>query len=114
MPGTRKPAAGRRKPPAGGRGLSPLDRLQLERLYRLRELKRRQAEATRARNAQKWATPGALAAALDPSTIQTAALDAIDAALVDVAEGRCKRLIITMPPQEGKARGSAAASRCGC
>jgi predicted phage terminase large subunit-like protein len=50
----------------------------------------------------QWATPGELAKAIDPSTVQTPALDLIDNALVDVAEGRCDRLIITMPPQEGK------------
>jgi predicted phage terminase large subunit-like protein len=49
-----------------------------------------------------FATPGELAKALDPATRQTAALDLIDAALVDVAEGRCDRLIISLPPQEGK------------
>jgi hypothetical protein len=49
-----------------------------------------------------WATPGAMAQALDRTTIQTPALDLIDAALVDVAEGRTERLIINMPPQEGK------------
>jgi hypothetical protein len=52
--------------------------------------------------ANRWSTPGALARALDPDTRQTRALDLIDAALVDVAEGRCDRLIISMPPQEGK------------
>jgi predicted phage terminase large subunit-like protein len=51
---------------------------------------------------QRWASPGSLAADLDPSNRQTPALDLIDAALVDVAEGRCERLIISMPPQEGK------------
>lgn len=51
-----------------------------------------------------YATPGELAKALDPTTRQTAALDLIDAALVDVAEGRCKRLMISMPPQEGKSQ----------
>lgn len=40
--------------------------------------------------------------AIDPSTVQTPALDHIDAALADVAEGRCDRLIISLPPQEGK------------
>jgi predicted phage terminase large subunit-like protein len=50
----------------------------------------------------RWATPGELARALDPTTRQTPALDLIDAALVDVAEGKLKRLIISMPPQEGK------------
>ncbi|MFC5268451.1 phage terminase large subunit [Kribbella qitaiheensis] len=51
---------------------------------------------------QEFATPGELARAIDPHTIQTPALDLIDAALVDVEEGRCDRLIISMPPQEGK------------
>jgi predicted phage terminase large subunit-like protein len=54
------------------------------------------------RRQQPWATPGHMAAALDRSTIQTPALDAIDKALVDVANGDCERLIISMPPQEGK------------
>lgn len=49
-----------------------------------------------------WVTPGELAKAIDHTTIQTPALDLIDAALLDVAEGRCDRLVITMPPQEGK------------
>lgn len=49
-------------------------------------------------------TPGALAKALDPSTKQTPALDLIDAALLDVAEGRCDRLMLSMPPQEGKSQ----------
>lgn len=50
----------------------------------------------------QYPTPGALAKALDPTTIQTPALDLIDSALVDVEEGRCDRLILSMPPQEGK------------
>lgn len=50
----------------------------------------------------EFATPGDLAQALDPRTVQTPALRLIDAALVDVAEGRCERLMISMPPQEGK------------
>lgn len=49
-----------------------------------------------------WPTPGALAVAVDPTTIQTSALELIDAALVDIEAGRCDRLIISMPPQEGK------------
>lgn len=52
--------------------------------------------------ADPYPTPGALAAAVTPGTIQTAALDVIDQALVDVEAGRCDRLIISMPPQEGK------------
>lgn len=51
---------------------------------------------------QRWATPGALARHMDPQTVQTAALDLLDENLLEVAEGRCRRLIWSMPPQEGK------------
>ena len=51
----------------------------------------------------KYSSPGELAQALDPVlTIQTPALELIDSKLVQVAEGRCERLIISMAPQEGK------------
>ncbi|WP_394161585.1 phage terminase large subunit [Galactobacter valiniphilus] len=50
----------------------------------------------------KWATPGALAAHLNPKTVQTPALDLIDAALVRAFNTPDSRLIISMPPQEGK------------
>ena len=49
-----------------------------------------------------WDSPGQLAKAVDPATIQTPALDFIDQALIDVENGVCDRLIISMPPQEGK------------
>ncbi|MFP3714232.1 hypothetical protein [Puerhibacterium sp. TATVAM-FAB25] len=49
-----------------------------------------------------YPTPGELAQAITPGTIQTPALDVIDQALVEVEEGRCDRLIISMPPQVGK------------
>lgn len=52
----------------------------------------------------RWTTPGRMAIDLDPSTIQTSALDLIDAALVKVATGEIQRLIISMPPQEGKSQ----------
>ena len=51
-----------------------------------------------------WSSPGEMAVALDPKTVQTPALTRIDDALVDVADGRCKRLMIAMPPQEGKSQ----------
>lgn len=51
---------------------------------------------------REWASPGELARAVDPNTVQTPALDLIDDALVDVEAGRCDRLVISMPPQEGK------------
>jgi predicted phage terminase large subunit-like protein len=54
--------------------------------------------------ASSWATPGELAQVLDPTTVQTPALNLIDSALVDVAEGRCQRLMLAMSPQEGKSQ----------
>jgi predicted phage terminase large subunit-like protein len=62
----------------------------------------RRWEADSGRRQSPYETPGDLAKALDPTTSQTLALDLIDASLVDVAEGRCDRLIICMAPQEGK------------
>lgn len=53
-------------------------------------------------SARTWATPGDIARHVTPDTVQTPALDLIDAALVDVFDQPDGRLIITMPPQEGK------------
>jgi predicted phage terminase large subunit-like protein len=52
----------------------------------------------------KWATPGDMAIALDHRTVQTPALDLIDAALVEAFNTPDSRLIISMPPQEGKSQ----------
>lgn len=52
--------------------------------------------------AHDWATPGQLAKAIEPTTIQTPALDLIDEYLVKVEAGEIDRLIINLPPQEGK------------
>ena len=52
---------------------------------------------------RRWPTPGALAKHLDPRTVQTPALDLIDAELVRLRDTPDGRLIISMPPQEGKA-----------
>lgn len=49
-----------------------------------------------------WPTPGAMAQALDRTTIQTPALDAIDNHLAQVAAGNLERFMCAMPPQEGK------------
>ena len=49
-----------------------------------------------------WATPGQLAVAMDRRTVQTPALDLIDAALVRAYNTPDSRLIISLPPQEGK------------
>lgn len=61
----------------------------------------------------RWRTPGDLARTIDPArmepvtgrmvgTVQTPALDLIDAAIVETLSTPDGRLIITMPPQEGK------------
>ncbi|MGI5171886.1 phage terminase large subunit [Spirillospora sp. CA-253888] len=52
---------------------------------------------------RRWATPGRMAQALDRNVGQTAALDLIDAELVELADGDTTRLQIYCPPQEGKA-----------
>lgn len=52
----------------------------------------------------KWPTPGAMAKDLDGRTVQTPALDLIDQALVDLANTPDGRLIVVMPPQEGKSQ----------
>ncbi len=70
---------------------------KLERLRYLRDLKQ-QAGASR----PEWATPGELAKAIDPATVQTPALDVIDEALVWAHETRGARLLVSLPPQEGK------------
>ena len=49
-----------------------------------------------------WETPGELAAAIDPATVQTPALDPIDAELVRAYSVPGARLLISLPPQEGK------------
>ena len=52
----------------------------------------------------QWATPGDLAHHLDPKVRQTPALDLIDHALVRAYRTPDSRLIISMPPQEGKSQ----------
>lgn len=49
-----------------------------------------------------WASPGAMAKATNPNTVQTPALKLIDEALVEAFNTPDSRLIITMAPQEGK------------
>lgn len=53
---------------------------------------------------QPWDTPGDMATALDRSTVQTPALQLIDEHLARVEAGEIERLIISMPPQEGKSQ----------
>lgn len=51
-----------------------------------------------------WPTAGSYAAAFDPETRNPPHLAMVDEALRDVLDGRCERLIVTMPPQEGKSQ----------
>lgn len=53
-------------------------------------------------SASKWATPGAMARATNPNTVNTPALELIDQALVEAFQTPDSRLIISMAPQEGK------------
>jgi predicted phage terminase large subunit-like protein len=53
---------------------------------------------------RRWATPGALAQHLDPHTAETPALELIDRYLVETVGTPNGRLIISMPPQEGKSQ----------
>lgn len=77
-------------------------------LAKLRELRTIKAELDRLRimDARKhpgWETPGSLAKMLDPTIVQTPALELIDRELVHLADDpNAKRLMIFMPPQEGK------------
>lgn len=52
----------------------------------------------------RWDTPGALAKHIDPRVVQTPALDLIDNALARTLTTTDGRLIISMPPQEGKSQ----------
>lgn len=52
---------------------------------------------------RRWSTPGEMARVLDPTLVQTPALDLLDRELVELIDNPDRdRLIISMPPQEGK------------
>lgn len=73
----------------------------MERLQHLRTLKleeRRRREVAR----PAWASPGELAKAIVPGTIQTPALDVVDDAIRWAYTTHGARLILSLPPQEGK------------
>ena len=53
---------------------------------------------------KRYPTPHDLARDLDPRIVSTPALELLDRNLIDAAEGRCPRLIFSMPPQEGKSQ----------
>src|SRR6476646_203242 len=79
--------------------------IRLERLRRLKDLTARKAakDAEAAKGvASRFPLPVDLAKLIDPNTVSTPALELLDQNLLDVAEGRCERLIWSMSPQEGK------------
>ncbi|WP_375490237.1 phage terminase large subunit [uncultured Jatrophihabitans sp.] len=51
---------------------------------------------------RRWTTPGVMACEIERNTRQTAALDALDAVLVKLADGDLAKLMVFMPPQVGK------------
>lgn len=55
-------------------------------------------------DADRWPTPGALAKAVEPDTMQTLALDLVDEAVAWAYSTPDSRLIVSMPPQEGKSQ----------
>lgn len=78
-----------------------LEEIKLARLRRLRRLQAEKAKREAALR-PKWDTPGDLAKSIDPSIVQTPALDVVDEAVAWAYSTRGARLIISMPPQEGK------------
>lgn len=78
--------------------LAPPEKIRL--LAQLRERKRLLEAASR----RQWETPGELAKAIDPATVQTPALDAVDEAIVWAYTTPGARLLVSMPPQEGKSQ----------
>ncbi|MEV5819286.1 phage terminase large subunit [Micromonospora haikouensis] len=96
-----------------------MKQIRLAKLLELRRLKaeqdnRRSADARRKRetNRARWSSPLDMACDLDPrrvgsdgepaGMVRTPALELINAALVDLADGRETRLAAFMSPQEGK------------
>jgi predicted phage terminase large subunit-like protein len=72
-----------------------------EKIALLKKLLERDRQLERAR-VRRGATPGELAQAINGETVQTAALDLIDKALVWAYTTPGARLAISLPPQEGK------------
>ncbi|HZV25092.1 MAG TPA: phage terminase large subunit [Acidothermaceae bacterium] len=60
------------------------------------------AELAERRTLLRFPTPGSLAAAISPGTIQTPALDVVDGAVAWAFRTPDARLAISLPPQEGK------------
>lgn len=59
---------------------------------------------TTTRGGLGYPTPGVVARLLDGRIVQTPALELIDDLLLQIAEGHITRLIVSVPPQEGKSQ----------
>jgi predicted phage terminase large subunit-like protein len=87
---------------------SPLLEVKRRKLTELRvlraelEQRTRAAKAPRRPDSDRFATPGDLARQINPATVQTSALHLVDDAVVWAHTTRGARLIVCMPPQEGK------------
>lgn len=84
---------------------SSLTEVKLEKLARLKELRDEldRLDREEARKEPGWESPGSLAQMLDPTIVQTPALQLIDRELMNLATNpEVDRLMIFMPPQEGK------------
>ncbi|MET7746199.1 phage terminase large subunit [Streptomyces sp. NPDC005385] len=55
-------------------------------------------------DADRWPTPGSLAKVVEPATQQTPALDLVDEAVTWAYSTPHARLLVSMPPQEGKSQ----------
>lgn len=68
----------------------------------LAKLRERVSATARLTYTKTWPTAGEMARDLDPHRVQTPALDLVDSAIADVDAGLVERVILSMPPQEGK------------
>jgi len=79
-----------------------LTALKLAKLKELRHLQAEVAQRRQLTSTRTWPSPGDLARALTPTTIQTPALDVVDDAIRWAYTTKAARLIVSLPPQEGK------------
>lgn len=82
-----------------------LAEIKLEKLQIIREMRAEVArlDLQKARSQPGWESPGTLAQMLDPTIVQTPALELIDRELVQLADDPTRdRLMVFMSPQEGK------------
>jgi predicted phage terminase large subunit-like protein len=82
--------------------LAEIKLAKLLELKRLQGLKAERDRLARINKPRQWQSPLDLATDLDPAVVRTPALNLINEALVQAAHGTVDRLMISVPPQEGK------------